>query len=69
MSRDDIYDLIDYSKTFDRLQHNKLKDIMKTIGIDDKDLRIIKNLYWNQMAQLKHKRTLSGVRKFNEALA
>lgn len=50
---------IDYQKAFDRVKHDKLIEIMKKIGIDNKDLQIIKNLYWNQKAQIRHKGELS----------
>ncbi|KAG1681055.1 DNA replication licensing factor MCM5 [Nymphon striatum] len=44
---------IDYSKAFDKVQHTKLIKLLEQINIDDKDLRIIKNLYWNQTAAVK----------------
>lgn len=44
---------IDYQKAFDRIQHNKLIEILKRTGPDDKDIRIISNLYWNQTAFLR----------------
>ncbi|XP_014484343.1 PREDICTED: uncharacterized protein LOC106749428 [Dinoponera quadriceps] len=42
----------DFEKTFDRIQHDKLIEILKN-KINDKDLRIIKNLYWNQSANVR----------------
>lgn len=45
--------LIDYQKAFDRVQHDKMVDILKRIGMNPKDLNIIKNLYWNQTAVLR----------------
>lgn len=45
--------LIDYQKAFDRVKHDKMIDILKNMGIDSKDLKIITNLYWNQTAVLK----------------
>lgn len=50
---------IDYQKAFDRVKHQKLIKILRKIGIDDKDLRIIENLYWNQTARIKHKGEIS----------
>lgn len=44
--------LIDYKKVFDRVQHKKLMEILKTCGIDEKDQRIIRNLYWDQNATI-----------------
>lgn len=47
----DVYAcFIDYRKAFDRVQHHKMVEILKDLGLDDKDLRIIVNLYWNQSA-------------------
>lgn len=43
--RKDIFAcFIDYEKAFDRIQHRKLIEILKSINIDDKDVRIIQNL-------------------------
>lgn len=44
---------IDYQKAFDRVKHQKMVEILKGIGLDDKDLRIIVNLYWNQSASVR----------------
>lgn len=49
----DIYAcFIDYHKAFDSVQHDKLISILEDVGIDDKDLRVITNLYWNQSAHI-----------------
>lgn len=44
---------IDYEKAFDRVQHEKLINILRGAGVDGKDLRIIKNLYWQQKAVVR----------------
>lgn len=44
---------IDYEKAFDRVQHEKMMEVLRNTGMDDKDLRIIRNLYWNQTATVK----------------
>lgn len=50
----DIYVcFVDYQKAFDRVQHQKVIEILKNIELDGKDLRIIVNLYWNQSAVVK----------------
>lgn len=55
--RDVNYDVylcaIDFEKAFDRVHHNKMLEILKASGIDDKDIRIIGNLYWHQRAAVK----------------
>lgn len=44
---------IDFEKAFDKVRHNKLIEILKRTGIHDKDLQIIKNLYFNQKANIR----------------
>uniref|UniRef100_A0A8D8PQH9 Craniofacial development protein 2 n=1 Tax=Cacopsylla melanoneura TaxID=428564 RepID=A0A8D8PQH9_9HEMI len=44
---------IDYKKAFDRVQHVKMIEVLQKTGIDAKDLRIIRYLYWNQVASVK----------------
>ena len=43
---------VDYEKAFDTVKHDKLIEIPTSIGIQDKELRCIKNPYWDQTAQL-----------------
>ena len=44
---------IDYTKAFDRVKHDKLMSILTDIGLDDKDIRIINNLYCDQTAVIR----------------
>ena len=44
---------VDFQKAFDTIRHEDLMDMLKEKKIDGKDLRIIKNLYWNQTAKVK----------------
>ena len=44
---------IDYSKAFDKVRHGELFNILEGLDIDGKDLRIIRNLYWNQSATVR----------------
>ena len=44
---------IDYSKAFDKVKHEKLFEMLETLDIDGKDLRVIRNLYWDQTAAVK----------------
>lgn len=41
---------IDYRKAFDFVKLDKMMEILKSTGIDKRDLRIITELYWNQTA-------------------
>ena len=44
---------IDYQKAFDKVRHSQLLTILKRIGIDEKDFRIVRNLYYEQKAAIK----------------
>lgn len=43
---------IDYEKAFDTIQHGKLIEILKKLNLDERDIRIIMNLYWHQKAKV-----------------
>ena len=47
---------IDYEKAFDRVKHEKLCDALKAFNFDGKDIRIIANLYWSQVAVVRAKK-------------
>lgn len=53
MNNDVYVCFLDYEKAFDRVQHNKLLDILNNMGLDTKDVRIIQNLYWKQTATVR----------------
>lgn len=56
----DVYAcFIDYQKAFDTVQHDKLIDILREVGLDECDIRIIANLYWDQTAAIKIDNELS----------
>ena len=44
---------IDYSKAFDKVRHSALFDILQGLNVDGKDLRILRNLYWEQEAAIR----------------
>jgi len=44
---------IDFQKAFDRVNHQKLIGILQNSVIDDKDIRIISNLYWPKKKSYK----------------
>ena len=41
---------IDYEKAFNKVKHSDLIEILQTVNLDGKDVRIINNLYWSQEA-------------------
>ena len=50
MKKDLYLCFIDHAKAFDRVKHNELFGILSGLDIDGKDLRTIRNLYWDQTA-------------------
>jgi len=50
---------IDYSKAFDKVQHETLFSILDQLDIDGKTLRWIRNLYWEQTAAVRVDNELS----------
>ena len=44
---------IDYSKAFDKVKHDKLFEMLNQLDIDGKDLRVLRNLYWDQTAAVR----------------
>ncbi|KAI5734561.1 hypothetical protein M8J77_007970 [Diaphorina citri] len=50
---------IDFEKAFDKVQHEKLKQILIQKNINTKDIQIITSLYWNQTAKIKVEEGLS----------
>ena len=50
---------IDYTKAFDRVQHDKLLQDLMDLDLDGKDLRFIWNLYWEQTASIRVENKLS----------
>ena len=53
MKQDLYLCFIDYTKAFDTVKHGKLFSILCNLNLDGKDLRIIRNLYWNQTAAVR----------------
>lgn len=44
---------IDYKKAFDRVRHDEILQMLNEINVDDKDLRLIQNLYYDQSAVIR----------------
>ena len=49
------YVLNGYTKAFDRVNHSKIIECLSEMGIDDKDLKIITKIYWEQTAVVRTK--------------
>ena len=39
---------LDYEKALNRVRHQTLMQCLSEIGVDGKDIQIIRNLYWDQ---------------------
>jgi len=44
---------IDYEKAFDNVKHDLLVKYLQEMGLDNKDISIVANLYWNQTAEIR----------------
>ena len=44
---------IDYAKAFDKVKHEDLFEFLQNLDIDGKDLRLIRNLYSEQLAAIR----------------
>ena len=44
---------IDYAKAFDKVKHEDLFAFLQNLDIDGKDLRLVRNLYWEQSAAIR----------------
>ena len=56
----DIYlCFVDYTKAFDRVVHNELMHFLDDLELDDKDLQLIQNLYYQQEAGIRINDTVS----------
>ena len=44
---------IDYTKAFDKVRHENLMTMLEGLEIDGKDLRLVRNLYWDQTAAVR----------------
>ena len=53
MQQDLHVGFIDYKKAFDCLKHVIVLKKLREVSIDDKDFRIIQNLYYEQEASLR----------------
>lgn len=50
---------VSFEKTFDRVKHEKLFDALEKIGLNQRDIQILKNLHWNQTAEININQTLA----------
>ena len=53
MQKDVYVCFIDYTKAFDKERHEELMNMLQDLEIDGKDIRLIRNMYWEQSACMK----------------
>ena len=59
---------IDSSKAFDTVKHEKLIQMLQDLNVDGKDLKLIRNMYWQQTAAIKINNKISGYQKIEKGL-
>ncbi|GFO26963.1 RNA-directed DNA polymerase from mobile element jockey-like [Plakobranchus ocellatus] len=59
---------IDYSKAFAKVRHAELFRMLEKLDIDGKDLRVIRNLYWDQTASVRIEEEHSDFKPIKRAL-
>ena len=53
MQRDVFLCFIDYQKAFDTVRHGEMLRMLARLGVDDRDIRVIRNLYYQQKAAVR----------------
>ena len=53
MQKDVYLCFIDYEKAFDTVRHADMLEMLRRIGADSRDIRVIRNLYYEQKAALR----------------
>ena len=59
MQKDIYMCFVDYTKAFDRIEHNEMMHFLDDLSLDDKDLRLIQTLYYQQYAAIRVNSKLS----------
>ncbi|GFS18525.1 endonuclease-reverse transcriptase [Elysia marginata] len=59
---------MDYTKAFDRVRHDEIIKKLTHLYIDGKDLRIIKNMYWEQTAAMRVEGEVSSFQKIKRGV-
>ena len=53
MQKDLYICFIDYTKAFDKVKHEELLKLLECFDLFGKDIRILRNLYWEQTACIR----------------
>ena len=66
--RDDYMYFIDYTKAFDRVQHDELLKMLMNLDLYEKDIHVIQNLYWDQSACIRIENEMSEYTKIKRGV-
>ena len=61
MQKDICTCFVDNTKAFDRIEHNEMMHSLDDLGLDDKDLRLLQTLYYQQYAAIRVNAKLSEI--------
>ena len=65
----DIYlRFVDYTKAFDRVVHNELMHFLDDLELDDKDFRLMQNVYYQQEVGIRINDTVSKMVPFKRGV-
>ena len=53
MQKDLYLCFIDYPNAFDKVKHEQLINMLDSLDIHGKDLRVVRNIYWEPTAAIK----------------
>ena len=59
---------IDYTKAFDCVKHQKLIKVIESLNVDGKDVRVITNLYWQQIPAVRGENELSEYKQIQRGV-
>src|SRR5437870_11073996 len=51
---------IDFTNAFDRVRHTMLLNMLQDLDLDGKDIRLVRNLYWDQSAAIRYQNELGN---------
>ena len=58
---------MDWQKAFDRVDWTKLLEILRHIGVNGREIRLIRNLYMGQRVKLRLDQGKMTVRRYEES--
>ena len=59
---------VDCTKVFDKVKHEELVQLLQSLDMNGKDLKLLRNIYWEQAACMRVDSELSNFMKIKEVL-